>query len=73
MPGLRPDQIDYVEAHGTGTELGDPIELQALAAALAVGRSPERALVVGIVQDQFWASRGGGRHRRPLQSGSGAS
>ena len=51
--GLRPEQIDYVEAHGTGTELGDPIELQALAAALGTGRPAERALLVGSCKTNF--------------------
>ncbi|MBZ4016055.1 type I polyketide synthase [Streptomyces purpurogeneiscleroticus] len=32
---VAPHEVGYVEAHGTGTPLGDPIELQALGAALA--------------------------------------
>jgi acyl transferase domain-containing protein/NAD(P)-dependent dehydrogenase (short-subunit alcohol dehydrogenase family) len=48
--GLHPAEIDVVECHGTGTELGDPIEVQALAAAYAQGRSPEQLLQIGTVK-----------------------
>ncbi|MBX7220068.1 MAG: SDR family NAD(P)-dependent oxidoreductase [Blastocatellia bacterium] len=48
--GVRPEEICYVEAHGTGTELGDPIEIQALAQVLRENRTPEQTCVVGSVK-----------------------
>jgi len=36
--GISPAEICYVEAHGTGTPVGDPIEANALGAALRDGR-----------------------------------
>ena len=37
---VAPEQVVYVEAHGTGTALGDPIEVDALGAALAAPGAP---------------------------------
>jgi myxalamid-type polyketide synthase MxaB len=47
---VAPTAIDYVEAHGTGTSLGDPIELEALAAVLGPGRAPDLPFIVGSVK-----------------------
>lgn len=47
---VEPTAIDYVEAHGTGTSLGDPIELEALAAVLGTGRRPDQPFMVGSVK-----------------------
>ena len=48
--GIDPISVDYVEAHGTGTLLGDPVEVNALAAVLGPGRPPDRPLWIGSVK-----------------------
>ncbi len=58
---LQPLDMDYIEAHGTGTTLGDPIELEALAAVLGKNRPADRPLRVGSVKSE----------PRPLESASG--
>ncbi|HEU4625135.1 MAG TPA: beta-ketoacyl synthase N-terminal-like domain-containing protein [Steroidobacteraceae bacterium] len=47
---LEPRDVKYVEAHGTGTPLGDPIEVQALAASLGAGRSSDSPLLIGSIK-----------------------
>ena len=48
--GVQPSDVDYLEAHGTGTEVGDPIEINATAAAYGSGRSVGRPLLIGSVK-----------------------
>ena len=48
--GLAPADMDYVEAHGTGSQLGDPIEVRAVAAVYGTGRATDRPLVLGTAK-----------------------
>jgi acyl transferase domain-containing protein len=49
---VEPRQVTFVEAHGTGTSLGDPVELQSLAAVYGA-RSGDRPLLTGSVKTNF--------------------
>ena len=48
--GIAPGEVGYVEAHGTGTPVGDPVELRALASALASDRLAAEPLLIGSVK-----------------------
>ncbi len=48
--GVEPQAVHYVETHGTGTQLGDPIEVRALAAALGKDRPKDHPLVLASVK-----------------------
>ena len=48
--GIGSDQLSYIETHGTGTALGDPIEVQAIAAVLGEARSKDQRCVLGSVK-----------------------
>ncbi|MYF24779.1 MAG: SDR family NAD(P)-dependent oxidoreductase [Nitrospira sp. SB0678_bin_10] len=47
---ISPLEVDYLEAHGTGTEVGDPIEINAVAAVYGKGRTADRPLLIGSVK-----------------------
>jgi phthiocerol/phenolphthiocerol synthesis type-I polyketide synthase C len=56
--GVSPGQVAYVEAHGTGTGAGDPVELGALGAVLAEGRTPGLHCAVGSVKTNLGHTEG---------------
>jgi acyl transferase domain-containing protein/NADPH:quinone reductase-like Zn-dependent oxidoreductase/acyl carrier protein len=56
--GVKPHQLSFVEAHGTGTPLGDPIEVQALGAALGSGREPDNPIYLGSVKTNIGHTEG---------------
>jgi len=48
--GVDPSEVGYVETHGTGTSLGDPIEVHAVNAVYAKGRSMLHPLALGSIK-----------------------
>ena len=51
--GLNNLDIDYVEMHGTGTKLGDPIEVNAVAAVYGKNRDNNNRLKIGSVKSNI--------------------
>jgi acyl transferase domain-containing protein/acyl-CoA synthetase (AMP-forming)/AMP-acid ligase II/acyl carrier protein/SAM-dependent methyltransferase len=50
MAGVAADSIGFVEAHGTGTEMGDPIEVNALAQAFRAHTDRKGYCAIGSVK-----------------------
>lgn len=48
--GISPDEISYVETHGTATQLGDPIEVAALAQVFNTASSRPGSCAIGSVK-----------------------
>ena len=48
--GVAAEDVGYVEAHGTGTALGDPIEIEGLAASVGRPRADGGRCLVGSVK-----------------------
>ena len=56
--GVSPALVKYIEAHGTGTSVGDPIEVKALGAVLAEGRTPDFPCLIGSVKTNIGHTEG---------------
>ena len=50
---VSPSSISYIETHGTGTALGDPIEVEALAAVLGAPVAGALPCVLGAAKSNF--------------------
>lgn len=50
---INPETISYVEAHGTGTNLGDPIEIEALASAFRKYTNKKQFCAIGSVKSNL--------------------
>lgn len=51
--GISPAAVQYIEAHGTGTDLGDPIEVGALANIISKDRPADLPCRIGSVKTNF--------------------
>ncbi|XP_035710254.1 phenolphthiocerol synthesis polyketide synthase type I Pks15/1 isoform X2 [Folsomia candida] len=49
---VDPEDVDFLEAHGTGTEVGDPIEVAAIARVYG-GRKSDNPLTIASVKTQI--------------------
>ncbi|MDE2940680.1 MAG: SDR family NAD(P)-dependent oxidoreductase [Chloroflexota bacterium] len=58
--GITPSEVDYLEAHAVGSQLGDPIELNAVASVYGKDRKEDRPLLVGSIKSNIghveWAA-----------------
>ena len=48
--GVQAPEVDYLEAHGTGTTVGDPIEIDAVAAVYGRARKTDSPMLIGSVK-----------------------
>lgn len=50
---INPEQLSYIEAHGTGTKLGDPIEVDAISAAIKEFTDKKQFCATGSVKSNI--------------------